>query len=229
MCFSATASFALSSVLVPTGLWCVQKAWRGDRRFLPLAGFPLGFGTQQAIEGLVWLGMGTQNIALLSGATIGFVFFSHGFWLFWTPFMVSMLEEQPWLRQCWRVIAAIGLAYGVYLLLPLLVHPDWLSVGLMRRSLNYSLHVMLIHPAIAYLGRALYILTILAPLLLTSTRFLRGLGWLILGSLVLTSYLFRYGFISIWCYFAAVVSVYVGYLFFQGVETIPETVRMRES
>jgi len=231
MCFSATASFALGSVLIPMGGWCVQKAWKGeadrvepaDRPFLPLAVFPLAFGLQQAIEGVVWLGMGGQNPALMHSAALGFVFFSHGFWLFWVPFMVSVLEDRPRVRWIWRGMAGVGFWLGAYFWVPLLLHADWLTVSVQGRSLHYSLQILIAHPLLMQLGRMLYGSTILVPLLLTKHPIVQRLGWLVLASLLLTSQLFREGLISVWCYFAAVASVYVGYQFFQGVETPMES------
>lgn len=229
MCFSATASFALSSVLLPMGGWCIQKAWRGDRRFLALATFPLAFGTQQAIEGLVWLGINHQNPALTHQAALGFVGFSHGFWLFWTPFMVSLLEGHPQLRWLWRAIALMGLALGAYLLIPVVIHPDWLTVSIHNHSLDYGLQILIDHPAMAYLGRILYVSIILVPLLLTQIIQIQRMGALVLVSLLLTSALFHYGFISVWCFFAAVASAYIGFLFAQGIETVPELSIVSES
>lgn len=229
MCFSTTASFAIGSILLPVGLWCVQRAWVGDRRFLPLAVFPLAFGMQQLIEGLVWSGISACDAGLTNQAARGFVFFSHGFWLFWTPFMVAMLEERPRVRWVWLTMSGIGLALGAYFLVPLLFHPDWLTVNIYQRSLNYSVQILIPHPLLAYLGRSLYVVTILAPLLLAQNLAVQRLGGLILGSLVLTSFLFRYGFISIWCYFAAITSMYVVYLFWRGVEVDRQFPSMQES
>jgi hypothetical protein len=55
MCFSATASFALSAFLLPIGAYCVKKTVEADKRYLILAAVPVGFGIQQAFEGGLWL------------------------------------------------------------------------------------------------------------------------------------------------------------------------------
>lgn len=229
MCFSATASFALSSVLLPMGGWCLQKAWRGDRHFLPLAAFPLAFGMQQAIEGFVWLGLGANAPTLTCQAAHGFVFFSHGFWLFWTPLMVSLLETRPRVRWLWQAMALVGLAYGAYFLFPLALHPDWLTVAIQNQTLNYSFQLLIPHPILIQLGPLAYAVLILAPLLLVNHPLVQGLGWLVLGALLTTTYLFPYGFISIWCFFAAVSSVYVGYLFYQNVASSLPSSPFRET
>lgn len=223
MCFSATASFTLSSVLLPIGGWCIQKVCKSDRHFLPLAAFPVAFGIQQAIEGWVWLAIEANDSDFIHQAATGFVLFSHGFWLVWPAFMVSMLEERPRLRRVWQALALVGVCYAAYLLVPLIFHPDWLMVDVHNQSLHYSLKVLLSGPILKYFGQMLYVSLILTPLLLAKPSVVQGLGWLVLGSLVVTSYWFSYGFVSIWCYFAAVTSLYIGYRFYQGVEPAMES------
>ena len=49
----------------------------------------------------------------------------------------------------------------------------------------------------------------LMPLILSENRKLRGFGWLILGALFLAKLIFYYAFISVWCFFAAIISTYV--------------------
>jgi hypothetical protein len=217
MCFSATASFTLSAALLPIGGWCLSKAWQGDRHYLPLAAFPLAFGLQQAIEGMVWLGWEAQDSALVAAAATGFVFFSHGFWLVWTPFMAWRIETRSRLRALWHLMTVLGLTLGLYFLLPLIQHPDWLTVTVPARSLIYKLQYLVPSPPIEHFGRSLYISLILGPLLLVNQSAVQGLGWLVLGALVIVFWLFSAALVSVWCYFAAVASLYVGYLFFQGI------------
>lgn len=229
MCFSATASFTVGSVLIPTGLWCVQKAWKGDRHYLPLAICPLAFGMQQSLEGLVWVGMGSQNPTLTAQAAIGFVFFSHGFWLCWIPLTASALETRPWVKQIWQGMVWAGVLYGAYMLIPLWLNPNWLTIRVQERSLDYALQNVFNNPLLGYWGRVIYIVTILTPLLLTRNAVVQGLGWLILGSLLVTSRFFEQGFISVWCFFAAISSIYVVYQFLQGVAASSNNSRFRAS
>ncbi len=57
MCFSATASFTATALLVPVGIYASKVALAKDARYLPLAVFSLAFGIQQGFEGLEWLGL----------------------------------------------------------------------------------------------------------------------------------------------------------------------------
>ncbi|MBF2089938.1 MAG: hypothetical protein IGR80_15560 [Synechococcales cyanobacterium K44_A2020_017] len=217
MCFSATASFSISAALLPIGGWCINKAWQSDRHYLPLAVFPLAFGIQQAIEGMVWLGLDANNSAMVAAAATGFIFFSHGFWLVWTPFMALMIETRSRLRRLWQIMTLLGMILAAYFLVPLALNPTWLTVTIQERSLTYILQDLTPYPSLEALGRSLYISTILAPLLLVNQSAVQRLGWLVLGALVIVSRFFSSGLVSTWCYFAAVASLYVGYLFYQDI------------
>jgi hypothetical protein len=219
MCFSATASFSLGVVLIPVGVACLKKAREQDGRYLPLAAFPLAFGIQQAIEGLVWVGLGANDTRLVALAAAGFVFFSHGFWLVWTPLTAACVEGDRLRGQIWRALAGIGLLYGLYFNLPIWLDPQRLSVSLHNHSLGYEFQLLYPTRAMVLLGYALYVLTIVAPLVLSGDRHIQRLGGLVVVTLLLTAGFFSAGFISVWCFFAALVSLYVGYIFLQAQET----------
>ena len=53
MCLSAEVSFIAAAGLIPAGALSMRQAWRGDRRYLPLATLPLLFGLQQLAEGIL--------------------------------------------------------------------------------------------------------------------------------------------------------------------------------
>jgi hypothetical protein len=57
--------------------------------------------------------------------------------------------------------------------------------------------------------RAFYALIILVPLLVASDRYIRIFGIIIATSVAISTVFFGYAFISIWCYFAAVLSFYI--------------------
>ena len=72
MCFSAAASFTVSALLAPAGLYASKIAWDQDSRYFPLAIAPLAFGIQQGFEGIAWLGLdGDQaDLVWLGGAGV---------------------------------------------------------------------------------------------------------------------------------------------------------------
>ena len=50
MCFSATVSFATGTQLLPIGAYTLHQASVTDKRYYPLAAFPMLFGLQQLID-----------------------------------------------------------------------------------------------------------------------------------------------------------------------------------
>ena len=87
MCFSASASFTASAVLIPLGLYSHHLASKAEKPgYKPLALVPFFFGVQQFVEGLEWTGIvGGKIEPLTSMAGLGFLFFAYCFWMIWIP------------------------------------------------------------------------------------------------------------------------------------------------
>jgi len=114
MCFSATASFSASAVLVGLG----SLAWQAapTRRDLPFAAIPLLFAGQQLIEGLLWLSFDSGATGLQGALTAGYAFFSQVFWPVYVPLAVLLLEPSAAHRRGLRLLLAIGAAVSAWLL-----------------------------------------------------------------------------------------------------------------
>ena len=78
MCFSASASFTASAILMPLGLYATHIARKTDQPdYVPLALTPFFFGVQQLIEGFVWIGVKHGNVEPLTRiSSLGFLFFA---------------------------------------------------------------------------------------------------------------------------------------------------------
>lgn len=212
MCFSATASFAAAALLIPAGVYCAGKSRRLAEAYWAIGLLPLLFGIQQALEGLVWLSLSTQMPEYIRASALSFMAFSHVFWLFWIPLACMVLERHGTRRSIFLILAVMGGLYGASMYLPLLVHADWLVVTLVQHSISYE--AMLIYDGYVprILVRAMYASIVLGALLFSSNRHLRLFGVLIAISVALATLFFGYAFISVWCYFAAVLSLYIFYL-----------------
>lgn len=222
MCFSAGASFTTAAILIPAGWYCLQKGRRLKRGNELFALFPLLFGLQQALEGTVWWGLAVDEARIVQLAALGFLFFSHLFWLAWIPLSCHLTEQQPQRRRWFLLLTLVGTLFGGSLFLPLLFEPERLLVSSLNHAILYQ--TTLLYDA--YLPRevitAAYALIVLVPLLLSSERYHRVLGGLVLGSALLTLLIFDYAFISVWCYFAALISLYIYYsLVIQAVPAAP--------
>ena len=76
MCFSATASFTASAVLLPAGTLALRRAYTTDRRYLALCALPFLFGVQQLMEGFVWTYGARGESSLVGTFSLGYMFFA---------------------------------------------------------------------------------------------------------------------------------------------------------
>lgn len=212
MCFSASASFTASAILIPTGIYCLTEARKKDEKYLPLASLPLFFGIQQSCEGFVWLNIFAGNTLAVVNFALCFLFFSHFFWLFWTPFCVFLVEENQKLKNIFIFFTVIGFIYGSLLYFPLLINKNWLQVEVVNHSIRYQTHFFFSEITPNSFTFIVYALIIILPLILSSHKTINFLGILcILGALISYFY-FYYTFASVWCFIAAIVSIDLIYI-----------------
>ena len=207
MCFSATASFAAGAFLLGLGTLTLRSALASQqRRALPFAAIPLLFAVQQLIEGVIWLTFSGEATLLNSVMTHAYSFFSHVLWPVYVPVAVLLMEPAGWRRRTLVAFVAAGVAVGAYLLYVLVAFP------VVSRPTGQ--HVEYVSPHFfAAVTMTLYLLsTAISPLLSTH----RMVG--VFGALALLSFGAAYAFyatwfISVWCFFAALLSTVV-YLHF---------------
>jgi hypothetical protein len=209
MCFSATASFAVAAALIPSGLYAITKARGTNPRHVAFAAFPLAFGVQQLFEGMVWLQMGGHTSLDRQAVALGFTFFSHFFWLLWVPLSVWALERRQTRRRLNLAVVLIGALFGASLYIPLHLYDGWLDVVLTQGSIKYKA-TLIYDGVLSRLGvRAIYAILIVAPLIFCSERYIQLFGVLVALTVAAAVVFYGYAFISVWCYFAAVLSLYV--------------------
>ncbi len=205
MCFSATASFSAGAFLVGLGTLTLKSA--RHKRELPFAAIPLLFAIQQLIEGVVWLSFSDGAALPNSVMTHVYSFFSHVLWPIYVPVAVLILEPAGWRRRALRVFVAAGSAVGLYLLYFLFAFP------IISRPTGQ--HIEYVSPHFfAAITMSLYLLsTTLSPLFSTH-RMVQVFGVLALLSFGASYYFYAIWFISVWCFFAALLSavVYLHYL-----------------
>lgn len=218
MCFNAAASFAASAVLIPAGIHTLRVARATDASWLPLAAFPFLFGMQQALEGVLWLALG-DPLGRLVGVpppgtsplmALGFLGFAYVLWPTLVPLAARSVEPGPRRRALFGLLATAGAAGGLFIYVPLLFNPDWLGVGILGGSILYEPKIVLASALSAPLGRGLYALVVLVPLLASSEPLVRRFGVLIFLSVVLSAVAYGYAFVSVWCFFAALLSAWLG-------------------
>jgi Family of unknown function (DUF6629) len=214
MCFSATVSYSSAAILVSTGAYAVQQARRLAAPCWQLwALIPVFFGIQQGFEGLVWQQLNAGNASSAVPYALGFHFFSHFLWLWWLPLSSYLVERGKIRRKIMAACATFGAFAGAMVYAEMLLHSEWMTVSVQQLSILYTFSVpfkgpfhMPITPA------ALYALTILIPLFASSHRLIVIFGLLIALSMELASEAYGYAYVSVWCFFAAVLSLYLVFM-----------------
>lgn len=213
MCFSASASFSAAAVLLPAGVLALRYTRTFNQPYWVLAIFPLVFALQQIIEGVLWLtftndnSQQTPNIFALS-----FLFIALSFWLFWVPYSAYVLEDKPHKIKLLKTLTIISTLFGLSLFLPIIMGKSILMISQIQHSFVYEVEFlhMQIMPRVSV--RGMYAIFILLPLFYSSHKQIRIFAVIILLSLISSALIYGYAFISVWCFFAALMSIYLVYV-----------------
>lgn len=205
MCFSATASLTAGAFLLGVGTMTV-KASRGVLE-LPFAAIPLLFAVQQLSEGVVWWTLANDAPGLNVAMTQFYSFFSHVLWPIYVPLAALLLEPPDGRRRSLWVIVFIGIAVGTYLLYSMFEFP------ITSRATGGHVEYVSPHFFVAFTMGG-YLLATTCSMLFSSHRTVKLFGGLALLSFVVAYLIFARWFISVWCFFAALLSVVVALHFF---------------
>ncbi len=206
MCFSATANFAGSAVLGTIGVATLAEV--KHRRELLFAAMPCLFAVHQFTEGFVWLGLdGKLSQTALHGAAAAYVLYAQGLLPFLLPLSVFLIEPTRRKRRRMMAFLTLGSCLALYILWGLMMDP--LQVYAVGHSIVYN-NALTTTTTVA----VLYVIATCGALFFSGFRDLVLLGWLNLVGLIVVMLIKSYAFTSIWCAYAAVVSIVI-YFFFR--------------
>lgn len=171
-----------------------------SRSEIPFAMIPLLFGIQQLIEGVVWLTFGRDAPVLKQVMTYAYSGFSHVLWPIYIPFAIGVLETVRWRKRALGGFGVAGLAVGLYLLYFIVTRP--LVAQVVSRHIEYASPHFYI-PAIM----VLYLAATCMSAFFSSHRFVNLFGILALLSFLAAYFIAAHALVSVWCFFAAVLSV----------------------
>ena len=201
MCFSSEMSFGASAVLSVIGIATIRKVQSSSQ--LIFAGIPFLFAIQQFSEGFLWLALSNPSYSHLEKvSTCTFIFLAQVVWPFWVPLGVMLLEKKENRTLFQKILAGLGLLLSIilaYCLNKFNVHAE-----IQEHHIRYIQE----YPAsIRPYGVALYIVSTIVSLFISKIK-----GVWILGITVLLSYIAAFIFftnyrLSIWCFFASIISL----------------------
>ena len=202
MCFSPGADAVVGGIVVVVGVDALRHV-REPKQIL-LASLPLLFGLHQMDEAFVWWGLQGRVSESVGRVSVWiYVLFALAALPVLVPLAVLAVEQSAGRRRLIAVLAALGIGVGVAL-----------GVSLFRGSVDAVIdgrHIAYDVSALTQ-GReltALYVVAACGALVASSHRDLAALGVLNLVVVPVLMWLTVSGFISLWCFWAAMVSVVI--------------------
>jgi hypothetical protein len=200
MCVSPEADFTAGAIVAGVGIETLRRI-RAPRELI-IGALPLLFGIHQLFEGFVWLGLrGQVSSGLGAAAKEAYIVFAHAVLPAIVPLGFMLLEpDRRRTRWLWP-LASIGLILAIYLLWQVTAYP----VGAQEAGhcINYTTHT-----PNDVLVTVLYVVTC-GPALVSSRAYLRRFGLLSLAGVIAVALVRADELTSLWCLYAAMVSVLI--------------------
>ncbi len=203
MCFSATASFSAGVVLTAIGIASIKKVQRPNQYLF--ASIPLIFAAQQIVEGFLWLALpNPEYMFAQQGLTYAFLFVAQIMWPVWVPISILMLTPKEDRKLIQKILTGIGFITGAALAF-CLIYFDVSS----KIHGNHVLYNQSYPDSIRFIGVAFYLAATILPLFFSTVKNLWMLGLGILVSYIVSAIFFSRYLLSVWCFFAAIISITV--------------------
>lgn len=209
MCFSASASFGAGIILSGIGVASLRKVETKSQA--AFASIPLIFAIQQITEGFLWLALSNPDFEFLQWPTTYiFLFFAQVVWPFWVPFSILKLEKDQKRKKIQRILAVIGALVSIYLAYCLMFYNVEAKISDMHISYEQ------VYPTIlSQYGGIFYVIATITPPFFSSIKRMWTLGTAILISYIVTTLFYNDYIVSVWCFFASIISIAVLAIMFE--------------
>ena len=206
MCFSAEASFGASLIIGTAGVLAIVKSKNLPQKLF--ASIPIVFSIQQFTEVMLWLTLSNPSLNSWQPVFLHlFLVFAIVFWPVWIPLTIRLLETEPMRKKILNVLLVIGVFISLGIAWILWSYPVKVMSG------GHHLHYVLdIPPGIRKMTDAfslLYCLSTIASPFLSGIKRMKWLGIVFALSYIFTLIFYKGFVVSIWCYFAALLSLVI--------------------
>ena len=204
VCFAPEADAAVGAIVVAVGVDALRHV--SARQQLVLAALPMLFGLHQLTEAFVWWGLQGHVAHWLERAAVwAYLLFAFSALPILVPIAVGLIERSSARR---RVIGAFGvLAVAVAVALTIAVARSSIAVAIEGRHIAYRLEA-LDHGGVL---TRLYVIATCGAMLASSYRDIAALGVLNVVAVPVLMWLTVSGFVSLWCFWAAIVSILIAF------------------
>lgn len=202
MCFSPEADLAVGAIAIAIGSDALRHV--GARKQIPFAAIPLLLGLHQVTEAFVWWGLQGHVAHTVERVALWiYLLFALAALPAYLTIAVSLVERSPFRRNV--IWAFTGLAVAVSTVLAVAMFRGPLGSAIEGRHIDYDVS------SLQHGGQltALYVVATCGALLASSYRDLEIIGALNLVATPVLAWLTLSGFISLWCFWAAIVSILI--------------------
>ncbi|NTW31739.1 MAG: hypothetical protein HGB12_03790 [Bacteroidetes bacterium] len=203
MCFSAGASFGASAVLCVVGVVAIKKT--KTPKAVLFAVIPLFFSFQQFTEGFIWLTLTNPDYVFLQKIPLYiFLIFALVIWPTLVPLSIMLLEKNATRKKLLSILFGMGILLSVVMTDTLLFHH--VSVNI----LSFHIHYIVNYPVdIPQSKNIFYFIPSVLPYFVSSVRKMKLFGFIIILSFIVSNIFFKENVVSVWCFFAAIISVII--------------------
>jgi Family of unknown function (DUF6629) len=202
VCFSPQADVVVGAIVVGVGVDAVRHVTAP--RQIPIATLPLLLGAHQLTEAFVWWGLyGDVSESVERIATWIYLLVALAVVPFYIPLAVGFVERSAARRRVIGVFAVAGLVVSVALGSAMFRGP--IHAAIQGHHISYELDGL--HAGGEW--TALYVVATCGALLACSSRDIAAIGALNFVAVPVLAWLTMTGFVSLWCFWAAIVSVLI--------------------
>lgn len=209
MCFSASASFGTSIVLGCIGTAAIKKSGNSPQRLFAI--IPLLFSVQQFAEGLIWLSlMNNVYSSVQTPAVYFFIFFAYAIWPIYIPLAFLIMETNTPRKRILWILLIVGIIEIIYTIVCLLLYSVQASIS--NHHIVYTFNYPPALSDLVFLRDGIYFIATLPAAFISSHKGAWIFGVMLIASYVISKIFFREAVVSVWCYFAAALSIIVFFL-----------------
>lgn len=201
MCFSAGASFTVGASLLVPGYYAIKRTQSPG--MLAFSTTPIVFCFHQVAEGFLWLSLKNPDFASwYKPALYGYSFISQPIWPIWVPLIMWLMETDKSRKKILNYFLILGIASSLYMFYCLITYD--ISAVAENGHIRY-------YRDFPYLNimRPLNFMTIAITPFLSTLRYTKLLAAAMMAALILTYIFFTNYLISVWCFFAAILSLLI--------------------
>jgi len=215
MCFSAGASFAGAVAISAVGVATVRKGTKPQQKLFAV--IPLFFGFQQFAEGVLWVTLRTGGHDLLqTAATYVFLITAMVIWPVMIPLTMWFMEEAEKRKKILAGLIAIGGILSLFYAFCLIFYNVTPQIN--------GFHMQYVDDfprTFVTIASFFYPVATVSPLFVSSVRRMWLFGVLITVSYIVTGIFFAQYLTSVWCFFAALISMAIYWILSESKVAVP--------